>query len=93
MYFETSDEDDLRRIGFSKNGKIQHPQIVLGLLVSTQGYPLAFEMFEGNKFEGQTILPVIEKFKARYNLQQIVIIADAGLLSHQNIQALCELSY
>lgn len=93
LYFETSDEDDLRRIGFSKDGKNQHPQIVLGLLVSTQGYPLAFEMFEGNKFEGQTMLPVIEKFKARYNLQQIVIIADAGLLSHQNIQALCDLSY
>jgi len=93
LYFEASDEDDLRRIGFSKDGKNQNPQIVLGLLVSTQGYPLAFEMFEGNKFEGQTMLPVIEKFKARYNLQQIVIIADAGLLSHENIEALCGLRY
>lgn len=93
LYFEVSDEDDLRKIGFSKDGKNQHPQIVLGLLVSTQGYPLAFEMFEGNRFEGQTMLPVVEKFKARYNLQQIVIIADAGLLSHQNIQALCDLNY
>ena len=93
LYFEASDEDDLRKIGFSKDGKNQHPQIVLGLLVSTQGYPLAFQMFEGNKFEGQTMLPVIEKFKARYNLQQILIVADAGLLSHQNIQALCNLNY
>ena len=93
LYFEASDEDDLHKIGFSKDGKNQHPQILLGLLVSVQGYPLAFEMFEGNRFEGQTVLPVIEKFKARYNLQQIVIIADAGLLSHQNIQALCELNY
>jgi transposase len=93
LYFEASDEDDLRKIGFSKDGKNQHPQIVLGLLVSTQGYPLAFEMFEGNKFEGQTMLPVIEKFKTRYNLEQIVIIADAGLLSHQNIQALRDLNY
>jgi transposase len=93
LYFEASDEDDLRKVGFSKDGKNQHPQIVLGLLVSGQGYPLAFEMFEGNKFEGQTMLPVIEKFKARYNLQQIVVIADAGLLSHQNIQALRDLNY
>lgn len=93
LYFEASDEDDLRKIGFSKDGKNQHPQIVLGLLVSSRGYPLAFEMFEGNKFEGQTMLPVIEKFKARYNLEQIVIIADAGLLSHQNIQALRDLNY
>jgi transposase len=93
LYFESSDEDDLRKLGFSKDGKNQHPQIVLGLLVSAQGYPLAFEMFEGNRFEGQTMLPVIEKFKTRYNLQQIVIIADAGLLSHQNIEALCDLNY
>lgn len=93
LYFEASDEDDLRKIGFSKDGKNQHPQILLGLLVSAGGYPLAFEMFEGNKFEGQTMLPVIEKFKSRYNLQRIVIIADAGLLSHQNIQALCDLNY
>jgi transposase len=93
LYFEASDEDDLRKIGFSKDGKNQNPQIVLGLLVSSLGYPLAFEMFEGNKFEGQTMLPVIEKFKAKYNLNNIVIIADAGLLSHQNIESLCDLNY
>ncbi|MCX6205396.1 MAG: IS1634 family transposase [Bacteroidetes bacterium] len=93
LYFEASDEDDLRKIGFSKDGKSQNPQIVLGLLASTEGYPLAFEMFEGNKFEGQTMLPIIEKFKARYDIQQIVIIADAGLLSHENIEALCRLHY
>lgn len=93
LYFEASDEDDLRKIGFSKDGKSQQPQIVLGLLVSQLGYPLAFEMFEGNKFEGQTMLPVIEKFKAKYSLQQLIIIADAGLLSQQNIKALEDLNY
>ena len=93
LYFEASDEDDLRKIGFSKDGKQQQPQIVLGLLVSELGYPLAFEMFEGNKFEGQTMLPVVEKFKAKYDLQQIVIVADAGLLSQQNIEALRTLGY
>lgn len=93
LYFESSDEDDLRKIGFSKDGKSQQPQIVLGLLVSQLGYPLAFEMFEGNKFEGQTMLPVVEKFKAKYDLQKIVIVADAGLLSQQNIEALRALNY
>jgi transposase len=93
LYFEASDEDDLRKIGFSKDGKNQHPQIVLGLLVSTQGYPLAFEMFEGNKFEGQTMLPVVEKFKQKYKLNTIVIVADAGLLSKENISALIQLNY
>lgn len=93
LYFEASDEDDLRKIGFSKDGKSHQPQIVLGLLVSQLGYPLAFEMFEGNRFEGQTMLPVIEKFKEKYGLQQLIIIADAGLLSQQNIKALQELNY
>lgn len=93
LYFEASDEDDLRKIGFSKDGKSQHPQIVLGLLVSAGGYPLAFEMFEGNKFEGQTMLPVIEKFKIKFGLQDIIIVADAGLLSNENIAALIKLGY
>lgn len=93
LYFEASDEDDLRKIGFSKDGKSHQPQIVLGLLVSQLGYPLAFEMFEGNKFEGQTMIPVIEKFKSKYGLQQLIVIADAGLLSQQNIKVLQELNY
>lgn len=66
---------------------------MLGLLVSQGGYPLAFEMFEGNRFEGQTMIPVIEKFKAKYGLQQIIVIADAGLLSQQNIKTLQLLNY
>jgi transposase len=88
LYFETSQEDEFRKIGFSKDGKQQHPQIILGLLVSRNGYPLAFEMFEGNKFEGQTMLPVIEKFKTRFAIKDIIIVADAGLLSAENIEAL-----
>jgi len=63
LYFEIDQEDELRRTGFSKEGKHQNPQIVLGLLVSKNGYPLAYEIFEGNKFEGYTMLPVIDTFK------------------------------
>ena len=88
LYFEAADEDDLRKTGFSKDGKAQHPQIVLGLLVSQQGYPLAFEMFEGNTFEGKTMLPVINAFKQKYKLQNIIVVADAGLLSNENIEEL-----
>lgn len=88
LYFEIDDEDDLRKTGFSKDGKHQHPQIVLGLLVSIDGYPLAYEIFEGNKFEGHTILPVIEAFKDKYKLEKLVVIADSGLLSNDNIKSL-----
>jgi transposase len=85
LYFEIDQEDELRRTGFSKEGKHQHPQIALGLLVSVDGYPLAYDIFEGNKFEGHTLLPVINDFKKNYGLQQLVIIADSGLLTGENI--------
>jgi transposase len=93
LYFEIDDEDDLRKTGFSKEGRHQNPQIVLGLLVSISGYPLAYEVFEGNKFEGHTMLPVIDAFKQRYNLGKLVIVADSGLLSRQNIKDLINKGY
>jgi len=88
LYFEIEDEDDLRKTGFSKEGKHQHPQIV-----SVDGYPLAYEIFEGRKFEGHTMLPVVEAFRKRYQLQDLIIIADAGLLSNDNIQELQQKKY
>jgi Transposase len=93
LYFESSQGDDLRKTGFSKDGKHQHPQIVLGLLVSIGGYPLAYEIFEGNKFEGHTMLPVIDAFKERFDLKDLVVVADAGLLSNENIKQLQEENY
>lgn len=93
IYFESDGNDDLRKTGFSKDGKHQHPQIVLGLLVSKSGYPLAYEIFEGNKFEGHTMLPVIEAFKKKYRLDNLVVVADSGLLSNENIQQLEEGGY
>jgi len=88
LYFQIDDEDEIRKRGFSKEGKHQNPQIVLGLLVSKDGYPLAFDIFEGNKFEGHTMLPVLNSFKEKYNLDKLIIVADSGLLSSQNISEL-----
>lgn len=88
LYFETDEQDDLRKTGFSKEGKHQHPQILLGLLASIDGYPLAYELFEGNKYEGHTLLPVLTKFRAKYQLGRLVVVADAGMLSNENIRQL-----
>lgn len=93
LYFEIDQEDDLRKTGFSKEGKHQNPQIVLGLLVSKNGYPLAYDIFEGNKFEGHTMLPVVEAFKKKYKLAKLIIIADSGLLSQKNIEELQARNY
>ena len=92
-YFEASDEDDLRKMGFSKDGKAQNPQILLGLLVGIDGQPLAYEVFEGDKFEGYTLIPVVEAFKKKYDLPYLTIVADAGLLSADNIAELIRLGY
>ncbi|HEX9827017.1 MAG TPA: IS1634 family transposase [Flavobacteriaceae bacterium] len=88
IYFETDYEDDLRKTGFSKEGKHQSPQIVLGLLVSEGGYPLAYDIFEGKQYEGHTMLPIINGFREKYNLEKLVVVADSGLLSKANIDEL-----
>jgi transposase len=93
LYFEAADEDDLRKTGFSKDGKHQHPQIVLGLLVSAGGYPLDYDIFEGNKYEGDTLLPVIEHFEQKHPLEKLIVVADSGLLSKKNIALLKSKGY
>lgn len=93
LYFETDHEDDLRRTGFSKEGKHSHPQILLGVLVSRGGYPLAYCIHEGNKYEGHTMLAVVEEFVRKYDLKKVVIVADSGLLNKNNLAELDRLGY
>jgi len=88
LYFEAEDEDDLRKIGFSKDGKFQHPQIMIGLLVGENGYPIGYDIFEGNTFEGHTFLPMLESIQKKYNFPKPIVVADAGLLSKDNIKKL-----
>jgi transposase len=88
LYFEASDEDDLRKTGFSKDGKHQCPQIYIGLLVGLGGYAIGYDIFEGNIYEGHTLIPFIEKISQKFKLDKPIIVADAGLLSNDNIKAL-----
>lgn len=93
LYFEAKDEDDFKRMGFSKDGKHQQPQIVLGLLVSRDGYPLDYNVFEGDKYEGDTLIPIIDHFILKYKVQELIVVADAGLLSQKNMDALIAKGY
>ncbi len=93
LYFEASDEDDLRKTGFSKDGKHQNPQIFLGLLVGLDGYAIGYDIFEGNIYEGHTLIPFVKKIAAKFNLEKPIIVADSGLLSKDNIIALEEKDY
>lgn len=85
LFFETSDEDDLRKTGFSKDGKHQNPQIYLGLLVGVGGFAIGYDIFEGNIFEGHTLIPILQKFEKRFGLTKPIVVADAGLLSTDNV--------
>lgn len=68
LYFETTDEDELRESGFSKDGKNANPQVVLGLLVSKGGYPLSYSLFNVSQYEGYTMIPIVDDFVQRFNL-------------------------
>jgi len=88
LYFESDYSDDLRERGFSKDGKHAQPQVVLGLLVSRDGYPLSYSLFNGSQYEGRTMLPIVEDFVKRFNLDDFVVVADAGLMNKPNISLL-----
>ncbi|OGV03097.1 MAG: hypothetical protein A2330_11850 [Ignavibacteria bacterium RIFOXYB2_FULL_36_7] len=93
LHFEAFDEDDFRKMGFSKVGKFNQPQVVVALLVTSRGIPLAYESFEGNKFEGHTLVPVLNMFKKRLNLAKLVVVADSAMLSKKNLEELEKNNY
>ena len=93
LYFETDHEDELRKTGFSKEGRHSNPQIIFGLLVSLDGYPLAYCIHEGNKYEGHTMLPVINEFVRKYDLDRFIVVADSGLMTKTNIAELERMGY
>ena len=88
LYFEADYEDELRKTGLSKEGRHSNPQIILGLLVSLGGYPLAYCIHEGNKYEGHTMLSTINEFVSKYGLENFVIMTDSGLRNNANIAEL-----
>jgi hypothetical protein len=90
LYFETFKEDELRKNGFSKDNKSQQPQILVALMVTKEGFPVAYEVFEGNTFEGHTILPVIKDFIRKHSIKDFTRVADAAMISTTNIKELLQ---
>jgi transposase len=88
LYFETHRDDEFRKSGFSKDDKSKQPQIVVGLLVTRSGFPLAHNVFHGKTFEGHTMLPLLKIFVRNYSISMPVVVADAAMLSEENITLL-----
>lgn len=85
LYFETFKADDFRKPGFSKDNKSNQPQIIVGLVVSKEGFPLVYDLFPGNTFEGHTLIPIIKGFKNKHNIKSLTVVADAAMISADNI--------
>ena len=86
LYFESIEQDELRRFGFSKDCKFKETQVVLALIATTDGLPLSYELFAGNTFEGHTLLPTIKKFKEKYLVGDILLVADRGMFTKDNLE-------
>jgi len=87
LYFQTDAGDGFREPGFSKERRLE-PQITIGLLTDGAGFPLMVEAFEGNRAETTTMLPTITAFMAAHQLRDVTIVADAGMISAANKQAI-----
>lgn len=88
LYSESFKEDNLRTPGFSKDGKTAETQIILGLLVCENGYPLSYSIFNGAQYESYTMIPIIDDFKQRFGLDDFIVVADSGFMIKRNIELL-----
>ena len=87
LHFERGDEDELRKVGMSKEHRVD-PQVQVGLLAGPGGFPLEVHLFEDNKAETTTLIPVLSAFAQRHGVGDMVVVADAGTLSAANLNAL-----
>lgn len=92
LYFETEKEDLFRKKGYSKDHKLNTPQVLVGLLVDNRGYPFDFDLFPGNTFEGHTFQTVVRSLLQKHHFDKLTVVADAGMLSRDNLSFLTSLN-
>ena len=85
LYFESFSADELRVSGYSKDNKIKETQVVLALAVTPEGFPLWYQLFPGNTFEGHTLLPVLKKCMETFSPQDTVVVADRAMFTEENL--------
>lgn len=85
LYFDSQLKTELKDFGFSKDHRPADTQVVIGLVVNKQGFPLYFDIFAGNTFEGHTFVPIVLKLKKLLKQPNLVVVADAGMLSRVNL--------
>ena len=88
LYFESEVEQEgsLRQMGFGKDGKIGHTQILFCMMIDKQKQPIGYRIFKGNTFEGHTFEHALNDLKEQFQIDNVVVVADRGMLSRHNIQ-------
>lgn len=93
FHFESVKNDGFREFGFSKNGKFNEVQVVMGLLVDIEGRPIGYELFSGNTFDGNTLSASLDKLKDRFKINKVIIVADRGINSKLNLKLIKDKGY
>lgn len=91
LYFESEVSDELRAFGYSKDNKADRVQVVLGVVMSEGGFPVTYEVYPGNTFEGSTVVGMVEKLKDEYEIERVIFVGDRGLVSNSVLEALKEM--
>ena len=84
IYFESFEPDELKACGYSKDNKFGQPQILLALMVTEDGLPIGYELFEGNKYEGHTLIPALSQIKQKYDIDKVIFVADSAMMANYN---------
>lgn len=88
LYFESFDEDELRQFGFSKDCKFKETQVVLALVTTKEGLPITYELLPGKTSEAKTLIQIVANLKTRFNVEDLLIVADRAMFSNDNLQYL-----
>ncbi len=78
----------LAKIGYSRDGKRNTPQVNYGLLTTRAGCPVAISVYEGNTADASTLMPQVNQLREQFRLERLVLIGDRGMISHKAIDGL-----
>jgi len=92
-HFESVRADGFREFGFSKAGKFNEVQVVMGLLLDMEGHPIGFDLFPGNTPDGKTLLETLSTLKERFFIRRLIFVADQGLMSKENLHHIKSAGY
>ncbi|MDI6809966.1 MAG: IS1634 family transposase [Candidatus Eisenbacteria bacterium] len=93
VYFEGRGPIGLAEFGKSKDGKYDCRQVVVGVVLSGDGWPLCTEIWPGNMSDKKTVVPILDALKKRFQIRQVIFVADRGMVSKANLEAVQDAGY